>query len=238
MTGQEFYDNLPENNPTLKDKMLLQAIDDGILNFDWTDITSITKDGAHTAVFSISADAAYVNLDDGSRYRPEACARTLQLIADKVSASLLTVKLMDLRHAAAPTKLDATILPAGAAMTGTAYSKTWNKKLEAKRGELTMTSDVGKPFVLSNSIGAGMGACLYGFFDAHGPDVSRNGYRLWQSLSDRHLPFYSDYSSTILLVKKDCQLDGNCSEITDIMKDPSLCELLSYEGVLKYLRQP
>ena len=237
-TGQEIYDTLPESDQVARDKMILDAVDGGQLTFDWVDITSSTADGNHTATFSILSDAAYLSLDNGSRFRPASCAKTLQMIADKVSASLITAKILDLRHAQAPTKLDATILPAAPAMIGTAYSKMWNTKLEAKRGDLTYISCIGKPFILDNSLGTGMGAVLYGFYSKSGPDISKNGYHMWQSISDRHLPTYQDYSSTIILMKSDCQVDGNCMNVADVMKDPVLCELICYGGVLKYQRQP
>jgi hypothetical protein len=237
MSGTEFIASLPDAAGDQRNSMILNAANQGLLVVEWAPITSTV--GEHTATFNVCKDAAFILQDDGSRFRVPACAKLEQQVADILQVSLLTSKIMDLRYDQADFKVNAAILPASPQMINTSASTTWNAKLEAKRnGNTGLFADTGKPFVLDNRIAVSMGAVLYGFFDTNAPYLSKMNQKLWQTLSDRHMATYSDYSSTMMFMQTSCTVDGQSMQVTDVMGDTELSSLLNYDGVLKYTRQP
>ena len=80
----------PKAGPA-RDAYILKAVDDGLITARWTPITS-TANG-HTATFYVLADALTLG-----GVRLSTSATLLQKIADKLGASLMTPRLLDLAH--------------------------------------------------------------------------------------------------------------------------------------------
>lgn len=230
----KWLNQLPESGKD-RDNMILQAISDGNVVCDWISIQSDYQ--GHTGTFWLNSDACHVILDDGSRFRFMVSASLAQRCADALEAMLPTTKLMDLRHSQAINKLNATLLTAGPQMSSKQYSIDWNVKLENKRnGDEGIISDCGKPWIIDNALGASQGACLYGFYDVKAPFTNSVGMKMWQLVGTRHNEFHFDYSSTLLLMDKNCEIDGQTVSIEDVAKDPVLSNLMNYGGKLNFVR--
>src|ERR1700743_242759 len=148
--SNEWLDKCPELPGEDRDNYLVEAITNGLVNFDWVDVIS-NIDG-HTATFQVLADAAYITLDDGGRFRPMVSASLNQKIADMLNVSMLTAKIHDLSYAQA-TQIECSVLSAGPQMSSTSYSKKWNAIVETKRNGCTaLIRDTGKIWCLDNSL--------------------------------------------------------------------------------------
>jgi hypothetical protein len=236
MNGSEWLSTLPENPGAERDKKVLDAISSGIAICSWSPITSSIPN--HQATFQVNEDAVYVILDDGSRFRFQVSAKLAQQCADLVGGSLITSKISDLAYQQACIKLPATLLPAGADMVTTTKSKVWNYKLEAARdGREGLIRDCGKAWILHNLLG-GTRAINYGYYDPHAPNINPQQIRMWQTVGTRHDSAHTDESQTLILMENVCVVDGKGMNVADLIKDPVLCGLASYDGVLKFTRQP
>jgi len=239
MDIQTFYNTLPNPSPT-RDQMILDAINAGLTTINWIPINSSFN--GHTAVFNVCDDALRVELSDGSRFRFAASATLLQKCADLLNASMVTAKIMDLRYQQAALnglQVDATILPAIPEMINTSYSKQWNSLVETKRNNfIGLFSDCGKTWVLDNGLSGSAGAVNYGFYAKNAIYTNPIGIKLYQNLGFKHNASYCDESQTAILMSLDCIVDGQAAKVTDIMTDPNLYGLITYNSPLKYTRQP
>ena len=227
--------DLPEQPSPQRDKITLDAVASGLAIVEWSDISSTYQN--HTATFRVSTDAAYVNTEQG-RFRPQFTASMAQQAADLVGGMLPTTKAMDLRHLAS-NKLNATLLSAGPQMSSTSYSKKWNANLELKRKDYSgIVSDAGKPWLVDNRLAQSAGAVLYGFYDVNAPSTNSIGLKMWQLLGTKHNKMHQDYSSTLILLAKNCIVDGQNTTVEEVVKDPILSHLINYDGILNYVRQP
>lgn len=232
MNGQEYLSGLPEEPNEERNRLTLAAISDGTLIVEWSEIESTYKN--HIGKFNVSLDAAYCILDNCSRFRPQFSAAMAVQAAELVGGLLITPKLMDLRHLAS-NKLNATLLNAGPEMSSTSYSKNYNEKLEAKRGDYQgIVSDCGKAWVLSNRLASSAGAVNYGFYDRSAPFTNPRGLKMWQTLGGMHNSNHQDYSQVLLLMGYMCEIDGQSMSVIDVMTNPELCGLISDEGIIKY----
>lgn len=255
MTGNEWLDwliqTLDKPSPA-RDAYILQAAQDGLLKVNWTPIISTIVN--HTATFYVCEDAAYIELDDGSRFRPQCSAYLNQKLADVFNASMITAKLMDLRHQQAVVKINAQTLPSGSQMVLMSYSKKWNEFVEKQRaGRETLLSDCGKCWCLDNLLSIAPLGVNYGFYSSAAPYTNPQGIKMWQTLGTKHglvqpgthlgagftcQNGHTDESQTVFLIKSNCEIDGQSSTIADIATDPVLSYLLNYSGILKFIRQP
>lgn len=238
MNGSEWLATLPENPSPSRDTLILQAISDGLAICTWVPITSTYK--KYQATFYTCEDAIHVSLENGSRFRFQVNAKLAQNCADALDASLITTKISDLAYQQAKIKLSATLLSAGPDMVTTSKSKKWNALLEQKRNNQEgLIRDCGKTWILSNKLGLRANIAInYGFYDSRAPYLNKFGIRMWQTLGTRHNDTHTDYSQTLVLMSKCCQVDGQEMTVTEVMQDPVLSGLISDEGVLKFTRQP
>lgn len=243
MNGSEWLASLPENPSTERDNHILQAINDGLVVCTWGSITSSIQNPSrefHQATFQVCLDAAYVVLDDGSRFRFQVSAKLAQLCADALDGSLITSKISDLTYQQTENKSSATTLQAGPDMVTTSKSKLWNSLVEKKRnGDEGFIRDCGKAWILSNQLALRSNMAInYGFYDPKAPYSGRRGLKMWQTLGTRHDSAHTDYSQTLIIMSSTCEVDGCSMAVEEVMKSPVLCGLLSDEGVMKFTRQP
>lgn len=236
MDALSWINSLPTDANTTRNQMVLDAVASGLATVNWVPVTSTIKD--HTAIFQVCEDAVRVE-DNGNRFRFQVTAKMNQQCADLLNASMVTTKIMDLSYQQASTVVDATVLSAGAQMSSTAYSKTWNQKVDIKRnGEMGLFRDCGKAWVLDNALANSAGAINYGFFAKNALYTNARNIKLWQNTGTRHNAQHQDYSQTLFLMSNMCQVDGQDMNVIDVMKDPILSYLINYGGVLKYIKQP
>jgi len=237
MTGEEFLAAYPEQPSPARDSLVLESIHDGTLHVDFAQVRSDFR-GRHLTL-NVTADAIYAEMVDGSRFRPMCSARLLQLAADLTGCVLPTELVSDLIWDQATVRLSPHFFPPGAEMVTKARSVAYNAAVEKERaGRTGLLANVGKLWVLSSRANARHGAATnYGW---HGSGSAVNGvklldthhgYRVVQPLATAHDHSHEDYSQVMLLVGGECELDGEVKKTLDVMQDPSINEMISYEQV-------
>jgi hypothetical protein len=84
-----------------------------------------------------------------------------------------------------------------------------------------------KDLVVTNLLATNAGRiAIYGWHRAVGKPI--------QPLSTVHGAFYADYSHGIRLISDIVLIDGNRQSIYDVLKDPLLAKVLSYEGPIPH----
>jgi hypothetical protein len=237
MDAQTWLKSLPNTPGPERDKLVMDAVSSGLATINWLPVTCSIP--GHTAIFQVCDDAMRVEMPDGSRFRFQVTAKMTQQCADLVGGSMVTAKIMDLSYQQATKSVDASILTAGAEMSSTNYSARWNTKVEVKRAKhVGLFRDCGKAWILDNSLAGSAGAVNYGFYAKNAIYTNPHGIKLWQNVGTRHNALHQDYSQTLFLMSKICEVDGTSMEVSDVMSDPVLANLINYSGKLKYTRQP
>ena len=240
--------DFPKRSGAARNAYILGAIDDGRIVPIWHPLT-VTA-GGHTATFYVLEDALKLN-----GVRLSTTANNLQQIADKLRASLMTPRLIDLAFLHADVVIPPqTIYPPDD--TTAALEKESAKMDAAIDGRAGLVAPIGKPWCLSNVlIGAkardgSIAAALYGWAVANGftppagVDLHKGtlpGIQNIQPLSTVHSAAgYSDYAMLASIVRRDVVLDGQAVDLWAVMqsRDPSVSSLVSHEGPLRVLRQP
>lgn len=235
---------LPTQPGPERDLAILRAVDTGALAPSWVPVTSSAN--GHTATFYVLQDAMKLG-----GVRISTSARILQQIADKLSASLMTPKLLDLAFQQAQVVIPPCPLwPADETTEGMdKESALMDARVAGRPG---LVAPIGKNWVLSNMLTAAKPghAALYGwavapefatvFKKANVPTYKgvTAGIQNIQPLATPHDIDYVDYAMLNSLVKRQCVVDGVKRDLWDVMRDPQLCALVSHEGPLKVLRQP
>lgn len=241
---------IPENPGPARDDYILQAVQDGKLDFTYAYVT--TSYNGHTGKFAVFAkpgkiDGIYVGVG----------ARVLQQIADLLSCSLLTPKLQDTMWMQAQTR----ILPYLAYDATRMQLTSWMQKATAGVDKLladagyvagNLAMGIGKPWQLSNALLEHPGrAENYGLYVPKGKAPGQNyfGVHAAQTVTPTdayvlqdpgwaHGLTQDDYSELISLVSRQCEIDGKPADFSQVIQDPELAGLVSHEGPLKITRQP
>lgn len=207
-----------------------------ILPIRWAAVTS--KAGGHTAKIMVAQDALQIG-EPGDSFRVNASHTTEQQMVDALGLTMPTSKLSDIIHEQAQVVLKPQLQPADATMGTVGAMLKHSRAVDAIRGSGGLASTVGKDWILSNHLGdrADIGV-NYGFHDAAAPYVSPGGLHLWQQTGTRHDRWHVDYSQTVRPIHPSCVVDGINMNLWDVMADPVLSELVSYEGPIRYSRHP
>lgn len=217
--------------------------------FIWHTIRSI-DDAGNELLLQVTSDALKM---DGIRINLS--AKTTQLVADLLWASLLTPKLADLIWL----QRDVTIEPKLRAFGSStvlmiSHSEAINRVLKADAlylPETSLVSTVGKHWVLDNAIAGKFinrvaVAMNYGWhFDGAGFQsikgelaVLPEAKRLIQGRGTRHDCNHTDYSQTASFMSRICTLNGVEHDLVDIMVSAQWAHLVSHQGPLLITRQP
>jgi hypothetical protein len=240
MNGEAWLNSLPNKSGPERDQFTLKAVEDGLAVCKWVAITSTYKD--QTGTFYVSDDAVRVELPGNYRFRFQVSAKLAQQCVDILNVSFITTKLSDLAYKQAQIVIPAITLKPGADMDTTTKSKQWNDLVEKKRaGKEGLFRDCGKAWILDNNLKFSSGAINYGFYDPGAPYVGAGGLKMWQGGlhgGGKHNASHQDYSQTLIVVRKDCLVNGKYVDIMDVANDPIMSYLINYDGILKYTRQP
>lgn len=231
----EFWQNLPEPPCEEREAKILQAVVGG--NFDpivWTPIGVGIDEGADLLI-QVATDALTI---DGIRVN--VTMTTMQQLVDVLGHAFPTSKISDLiyQHAEVINRASTQTPDSKMAYTSRTikHSQAVDSKIDSKSG---MPSTVGKDWVLSNAlVGKPDKSANYGWHDRSAPYTSPGGIKLWQTLGIRHNRRHVDYSQVVRLVSRHCLLNGEPYDLMDILQDPNLAHLVSYEGVLQLGRMP
>lgn len=123
-------------------------------------------------------------------------------------------------------------LPAGKEMRSIEYYVRHNQMIENQRkgrplGELVAGNK--KDVVLSNRLLGPERIAIYGWHRKNGEPI--------QPLSLVHGARYADYSHGVRLVYNQVCINGELKSIYDVLVDPSLAPVLSYEGLLPRIKR-
>jgi hypothetical protein len=234
---------LPDKAGMARDAAILAAVDIGQMRPVWVPVTS--EANGHAATFYVLADALKIN-----GIRISTSATVLQQIADKLGASLMTPRLLDLAFQQAQVQIPPCPLWPNDDSTSSMDAES-AKMDQYARGALRI-APIGKNWVLSNVLVNAKKdhAALYGWpiapqfahmFQGAGLKTfpgTLPGIANIQPLATVHDRFYTDYAMLTSLVKRACIVDGQPADFHDVLTNPTLAPLASHEGPLRILRQP
>jgi hypothetical protein len=242
--------DFPATSGRARDRYILDAIDRGTIRPAWAPL-KVTS-GGHTATFYVLSDALKI---DGTRLSTS--AYTLQQIADKLGASLMTPRLIDRCFLQANVVIPPvrTPQPSDSSKAIETESKMIDDAILVATGGIGLDyggvlAPIGKNWCLSNALMAAKPghAALYGWACVPGYNIpgvplhagTLPGIQNIQPLATPHSAQYEDESMLTSLVRRDCTLDGVSRDLHDLLQsaDPTVWSLVSHEGPLRLLRQP
>jgi hypothetical protein len=192
-------------------------------------LSSIGRRGErHEAIIFVMPDYLAVGTNDDFLRVPlglDAATR----VARQFGFTLPTRKMVDIIYEQSSLKLTPQPMKAGPRMSSTAYYVEHQRRIEAQRkgrplGELV--SGHKKDLVLTKRLLTRRGrVAIYGWQRAGGEPI--------QPLSTVHGARYADYSHGIRLVSTTVIVDGTPRWIFDVLADPDLAAVLTYEGAIR-----
>ncbi len=173
----------------------------------------------------VTCDCLAVGSDDDF-FRVPMAPGTAAAIADAAGCSLITPRLSDAIWAAAALKLDPKPLTEDREAVATFYAhhELVQEQLRGQpRGQLV--AGIKKDIVLTRRLTQRPNrVALYGWHYPHGSPI--------QPLYVGHVDWYVDYSHGVRLLSDQVLVDGHTLTVSQVLKDPRLCILLSSEGPL------
>jgi hypothetical protein len=199
-------------------------------------ITNTLNGSVHTAKIFVAPDYLSVG-DDVDFFLTPLTPGAAQRIANALDCALPTPKMVDLIYAAAPVKLEPLPLTPSAAMTTVPVFITHNEMVRTQRlalapNQLTeLTAGHKKDVVVCARLAQSPGrVAIYGWHRPGGKPI--------QPLYLGHTSAWADYSHGIRLVNRKMFVDGNETTVARVLADPTLCALLSDEGVVTSAHYP
>ena len=160
-----------------------------------------------------------------------------QKVVEQLGGILPTRKMVDLIWEASDIKLTPQPIPPSLAMVSVAVFRMHNSMVETSRAEFTTEYPLGslvsghkKDVILSNRIASKPDkVIIYGWHHPHGKAI--------QPLYSGHVNWYADYSHGIRVVLNQCLLNDSIMDISEVLTDPLLHQLLSdEEGAMETTR--
>jgi hypothetical protein len=153
---------------------------------------------------------------------------TAESVANRFGFILPTKKMVDAIYAKSSHHLTPQPMTAGPQMRSTEYYRAHNQMIQEQvkaqgipLGELIAGDK--KDVVVTNLLASNEGKiAIYGWHRAVGAPI--------QPLSTVHGAFYADYSHGIRLISNVVLINGKRQSIYDVLRDPLLAKILSYEG--------
>jgi hypothetical protein len=240
--------DLPPNAGSERDAALLHRVTEGAYDpIQWATVTS--SYAGHQGEFQVFADALKM---DGVRIN--CSAQVEQLIADSLECLLLTPMLADMiwqQRAVTLLPSPQTIDSSTQAMVD--HSARLDAQL-AKLGDPTgLIATVGKHWVIDDAMLAHPGMAENYGWHFEGPsfqgmtgevatslvkDPTGQYVRLIQGRGWRHDQHHQDYSQTCVLVARACLVNGQPTDLKQVLTDAKLAGLASHHGAMQVLRQP
>lgn len=236
ISGSEFCKKNMNNSIADREKNILNEFLSGnIPNFlkNFSSVKIIAGDDyilytVLTDYLSIGSDTDYVRMPMNPH--------TAQAIADKYDCTLPTKKMVNDIWSQSVNKLPP--LPWGppydASMMSTNRYIVHNSKIQKQlenKDIKSLTSGQKKDVILTNKLSPNnpqKRVAIYGWIQPNGQPI--------QVHPSAHEDTYADYSHGIRLVANDVVVNGNAMRIQDVFKDSKLCNLLTDEGPLTFLR--
>jgi hypothetical protein len=183
-----------------------------------------------TATIFVTPDYLAIGSDDDFLRIPMNLY-TAESVASHFGFILPTKKIVDAIYAQSSYHLSPQPMTAGPQMRSTEYYRTHNQMIQDQlhaRGIPVggLISGHKKDVVVTNLLASNEGKiAIYGWHRAAGDPI--------QPLSTVHGAFYADYSHGIRLISDIVLIDGKRESIYDVLRDPHLASVLSYEGPIR-----
>ena len=186
----------------------------------------IINENGYELIIYVSSD--YVKSTNNNGYRiPYGVNQAFEL-ANAYDSTLPTTKIVDIIYQRSDLKLKPSPMNPTSQMSSLDYILRHNKTIEDQIAgrKFNLLAGHKKDVVLSNrGISNPNRVAIYGWHQLNGKPI--------QPLSTVHGKDYYDYSHGVRLVKRDCTLNNKPCDIVNILKDPKIAPLISYEGQIK-----
>jgi hypothetical protein len=189
-------------------------------------------------IIYVTPDYLSIGSNDNYFYTPTT-PMLAQQIADLTHSLLPTKTMVDEIYRQAKIKLSPMPIPPSKAMTTVpvfiAHNAMLMKQLDsvaAMHAQSTLTAGNKKDIILSNKIYGENSprVVIYGWHKLDGKPI--------QPVYNKHTNTWADYSHGVRLVSKIAVLNGKKVKLSNILKDPVLCQLVSNEGVIAKAKYP
>ncbi|SMF13042.1 hypothetical protein [Pseudobacteriovorax antillogorgiicola] len=238
-TGKEFISQLNGVNEYQREIRILRELRRGnipshLKNFVPIDINHRLKTG-RTVKATLWVTPDYLAVGSNSDFiRVPMNPITAQRVADHFACVLPTAKIVDLVYQQAEVKLKPSTFAPGKHMVRTAQFVKHNDLIKTQMEDHSKSALVAghkKDVVISNKLNKRKKrVAIYGWHRLNGKAI--------QPLSTIHGNYYSDYSHGVRLVAGMMEIDGNMIPVAEVLQDPVLATIISYEGSLKNTRYP
>ena len=192
-------------------------------------VTNVVQGRTNTAKFYVTPDYLAVGSSDDYFLTPIS-PKAAQIIADALSCSLPTRKMVDDIYRSAPLKLAPRPIPPTPAMTTVTVFDHHNEIIRTQRTEAlpncplgTLTAGHKKDVMISAKLPDAPGkVAIYGWHELNGKPI--------QPLFLGHSEAWVDYSQCTRLVQQNLEVNGATTSLTEVLADTALAGLLSDEG--------
>jgi hypothetical protein len=240
MTGSEFAKAIAEKHGPGREQAIEEQFLEGNVPDFLKQLKPVRMGGqlgngktVHVTIF-VTPDYLAVGSDKDFLLMPMALHTALK-VAAACDCTLPTRKMVDAVFRQSDVHLTPEPMQAGPAMRTTAYYVAHDGTIKQQRrsagAALTaLISGHKKDVVLSNRLLHNPGRiAIYGWHRQSGDPI--------QPLSTVHGSAYADYSHGIRLVSDTVLVDGEARSIYNVLEDPELSGLLTYEGPIKGARR-
>ncbi len=200
-------------------------------------ITNVADGRTNSATFYVAPDYLAVG-DNEDHFLTPMTPMTAQVIADQLSCTLPTRKLVDTIYVNAKAKLTPAPLPANSAMTSVPVFLQHNEIVRTQRVALLDRHPAGalvaghkKDVVITAKLATAPNkVAIYGWHQTNGVAI--------QPLYLGHTATWVDYSHGLRLIQQQMLLNGETTTVARVLADPAMAGLLSDEGLVVSARYP
>jgi hypothetical protein len=231
-TGSEFARSITDLPLKVREERVLAEVRAGNVPAFLRKFVPLTVTrGSDKVTYQVAPDYLAIGSDDDYFLIPMT-PYTAQKIADLLSCTLPTTKMVDDIYASAELKLTPAPIPPSPAMTTVPVFLQHNETVHSQRKGQPLGMLVAghkKDVVLANKLFATTGkVAIYGWHKPGGAPI--------QHLYTGHTAAWVDYSHGIRLVQRTMTVNDKEKTIDEVLADPELAPLLSNEGVMHETR--
>jgi hypothetical protein len=237
LSGTAFGQKLSGANEQARENAILDQfragnIPDYLRQFSKVRFISQTRSGKEAEV-TLWVMSDYLSVGSNQDFlRTPMTPLSAQIIADQYGLLLPTVKIVDAIYQAASVKLDPRPFKPGPQMVSVGELVRHNKVIQTSLNDLPPRGLVAghkKDIVISNLLLRKTNrVAIYGWHLRSGTAI--------QPLTTVHGNWYADYSHGVRLMATTMVINDQLYRVSDVLKDPELSALISYEGPMQTIR--
>ena len=220
---------LAQREATIRDEILSGNIPSFLRDLVAVETTAVIEDSSYTLTFFVMSDYLSVGSNEDHFLTPMTPILAQQIM-DELGGILPTRKMVNLIWNESQVKLSPQPIPPSPAMATVDVFRDHDALVTASRSENLTEFPLGslvaghkKDVILSNRIASNPDkVVIYGWHYPNGQAI--------QPLHSGHVNWYADYSHGIRVILNKALLNDAVVELTNILKDPKLYQLLSDEA--------